>query len=235
MVITTTSMLLAFGSASAKEYTHISNAYTKITASSVEGDMYPVSHLVDGDNESRWASAWSDVQTIEMDFDGAKPIDKIVLNWEDAFAHSLKIYGKKYNENSNWELVRELSSLNGGETVIEDNLGSFRMLKFEMSDRELSQYGISLYEIEVFSEVNHILAKEVTLQAQSTYNYGQYDECNSANHGKMVMVTSNYKTSQPHSYIKACLMSSTHEAGSSPWSANVYFEWVKLATGTFSE
>ncbi len=221
-------MLLAFGAASAKEYKLISGVNTIVTASSTESEMYPVSHLNDYDAESRWSSDWSDVQSVEMDFNARKPIDKIVLNWESAFARSIKIYGKKFNEQSSWELIYDANgTLNGGETVIEKKLGSFRILKFEMSERALQQYGISLYEIEVYSERNHLLAKEITLEAQSSYHYGQADECNSANHGKMVLVAHNYKSTSPHSYIKACLMNSYIEDGKT----NIFFDWVDVATG----
>jgi hypothetical protein len=57
-----------------------------VTASSTEGAGTPASAAVDGDPGTRWASAWSDPQWLQVDLGASADISQVTLNWEAAYA-----------------------------------------------------------------------------------------------------------------------------------------------------
>ena len=62
------------------------------TASSIENGGTPAANAVDGNPGTRWSSAFSDPQWIQVDL-GAdrRPIDQVVLTWEAAYATAFQI------------------------------------------------------------------------------------------------------------------------------------------------
>src|SRR5260221_466672 len=61
------------------------------TASSVEKATTPASAAVDGDTTTRWSSAFSDPQWLQVDLGSSQPICHIDLNWEAAYASAFQI------------------------------------------------------------------------------------------------------------------------------------------------
>src|SRR6201986_1937463 len=55
------------------------------TASSVENATFPASNAVDGNTGTRWSSAFSDPQWLEVDLGATDSITQVVLNWEAAY------------------------------------------------------------------------------------------------------------------------------------------------------
>ncbi|MEW5842667.1 MAG: glycoside hydrolase family 3 C-terminal domain-containing protein [Bacteroidota bacterium] len=120
-----------------------------VTVSSIENNnsAYVGSKAVDGNNGTRWSSAWSDTQWIAIDFGSVTTFNRIKLNWEAA-------YGKQYrievsNDNSNWTTL--LTQTNGQGGIEQYNVSaSARYLRIYGTKRG-TQYGYSLYEIEVYN------------------------------------------------------------------------------------
>ena len=56
------------------------------TASSTESAAYPASDAVDGNTGTRWSSAFSDPQWLEVDLGSSASITQVVLQWETAYA-----------------------------------------------------------------------------------------------------------------------------------------------------
>ncbi|MCL4548571.1 MAG: discoidin domain-containing protein, partial [Bacteroidetes bacterium] len=120
-----------------------------VTVSSIENNNsdYVGSKAVDGNNGTRWSSAWSDIQWIAIDFGSVTTFNRIKLNWEAA-------YGKQYrievsNDNSNWTTL--LTQTNGQGGIEQYNVSaSARYLRIYGTKRG-TQYGYSLYEIEVYN------------------------------------------------------------------------------------
>ncbi|HEY4701807.1 MAG TPA: discoidin domain-containing protein, partial [Streptosporangiaceae bacterium] len=52
------------------------------TASSTESGAYPASDAVDGNTGTRWSSAFSDPQWLEVDLGSSQSICSVTLNWE---------------------------------------------------------------------------------------------------------------------------------------------------------
>src|SRR3954452_20148262 len=61
------------------------------TASSTESAAFPASAAVDGNTGTRWSSAFSDPQWLQVDLGASSTISSVVLNWESAYARSLSV------------------------------------------------------------------------------------------------------------------------------------------------
>src|SRR5262249_30419550 len=59
---------------------------SEATASSVEGAGTPASAAVDGDMATRWSSAWSDPQWLQLDLGANASVSGFSIAWEAAFA-----------------------------------------------------------------------------------------------------------------------------------------------------
>src|SRR2546421_11240546 len=61
------------------------------TASSVENASFPPANATDGNTGTRWSSAFSDPQWLEVDLGGPAPISQVLLQWETAYATGFQI------------------------------------------------------------------------------------------------------------------------------------------------
>src|ERR1700710_1989039 len=61
------------------------------TASSVETAGTPAASAVDGDTGTRWSSAASDPQWLQVDLGASATISQVNLNWEAAYAKSFSV------------------------------------------------------------------------------------------------------------------------------------------------
>jgi beta-glucanase (GH16 family) len=61
------------------------------TASSLENATFPASNATDGNLGTRWSSAFSDPQWIQVDLGQSYNITHVTLNWEAAYARSYQI------------------------------------------------------------------------------------------------------------------------------------------------
>src|SRR6266567_4740699 len=61
------------------------------TASSTENATFPASNAVDGNTSTRWSSAFSDPQWLQVDLGSTQSICQVTLNWEAAFASAFQI------------------------------------------------------------------------------------------------------------------------------------------------
>ena len=61
------------------------------TASSVQSASFPASAATDGNLGTRWSSALSDPQWLEVDLGSIQSICQVVLNWEAAYATAFQI------------------------------------------------------------------------------------------------------------------------------------------------
>src|SRR5262249_36691502 len=61
------------------------------TASSTENADLPAAAAVDGNTGTRWSSAFSDPQWIQVDLGATASITQVVLNWETAYGKAFQI------------------------------------------------------------------------------------------------------------------------------------------------
>jgi type 1 glutamine amidotransferase len=116
--------------------------------SSVEtGSAHVGANAVDGNTGTRWGSAYADPQWISVDLGAARSISRVRLNWEAAFARAYQIQTSP--DNANWTTVHSTTTGDGG---IDDVTltGNGRYVRVYGTQRALSPYGYSLWEVEVY-------------------------------------------------------------------------------------
>lgn len=118
------------------------------TASSSESDAHSASCVCDGDMSTRWASQQgSDKEWIQLDLGGSKPLQKIVLQWEDAYASQYKLELSADGEVWN-EVYSTTSGAGGTESIMLENQNA-RYIKLTGVQRA-TPWGYSLWALEAY-------------------------------------------------------------------------------------
>jgi F5/8 type C domain len=116
------------------------------TASSTENASFPASAAVDGNTGTRWSSAFSDPQWLQVDLGSSATISKVVLNWETAYATAYQI--QVSDDASTWTTVYSTTTGAGGIETLNVS-GTGRYVRMYGTTRH-TQYGYSLWEFQVY-------------------------------------------------------------------------------------
>jgi hypothetical protein len=126
-------------------------AYGKMaTASSVEDDdrsTWGPQNAVDGNTATRWSSAYSDPQWLQVDLGMITSIDQVRLIWEVAYGRAYKI--QVSINGSSWTDIYTITSGDGGTDDLLNLTGIGRYIRMYGTARG-TVYGYSLYEFEVY-------------------------------------------------------------------------------------
>ena len=117
------------------------------TASSTENAGLPASAAVDGNTGTRWSSAFSDPQWLQVDLGTARSVCKVTLNWEAAYATAFQIQTSP--DGSTWTTIYSTTTGTGGTQTL-NVTGSGRYIRMYGTARA-TQYGYSLWEFGVFA------------------------------------------------------------------------------------
>ncbi len=117
------------------------------TASSTENAGTPASAAVDGNTTgTRWSSAFSDPQWLQVDLGTSTSISKVVLSWESAHATAYKIQVSA--NGSSWSDVYSTTNSAGGTETLNVS-GTGRYVRMYGTARSTG-YGYSLWEFQVY-------------------------------------------------------------------------------------
>jgi hypothetical protein len=116
------------------------------TASSVESASYPAADAVDGNTGTRWSSAFSDPQWLQVDLGATASISQVTLQWEAAYATAFQI--QTSNDGSTWTTIYSTTTGTGGTQTLTVT-GSGRYVRMYGTARA-TQYGYSLWEFQVY-------------------------------------------------------------------------------------
>jgi hypothetical protein len=116
------------------------------TASSLENSTFPASDATDGNPSTRWSSAFSDPQWLEVDLGSVQTICQVALHWEAAYATAFQI--QVSNDNSTWTTIYSTTTGTGGTQTLNVS-GSGRYIRLYGTARA-TPYGYSLFEFQVF-------------------------------------------------------------------------------------
>jgi F5/8 type C domain len=119
------------------------------TASSVENGSYPASNAVDGSTSTRWSSAFSDPQWIQVDLGASASITQVVLQWEAAYGQAFQIQTSP--DAVNWTSIYSTTTGTGGTQTL-NVTGTGRYVRMYGTARG-TQYGYSLYEFQVYGAI----------------------------------------------------------------------------------
>ncbi|WP_424216577.1 discoidin domain-containing protein (plasmid) [Streptomyces sp. BI20] len=116
------------------------------TSSSQENGGTPASAAVDGDNGTRWSSAFADPQWLRVDLGATAQVSQVVLRWETAAAKAYKI---EFSTDGNaWTTAWSTANGAGGNVTL-DVAGSARYVRMTGTERTTG-YGYSLWEFQVY-------------------------------------------------------------------------------------
>jgi beta-glucosidase len=116
------------------------------TASSSENAGTPASAATDGNDGTRWSSAFSDPQWLQVDLGSPQQITQVGLHWETARAATFKI--QVSNDGNAWTDASPVTNgADGTQTVTLNATG--RYVRMDGLTRN-SQFGYSVWEFQVF-------------------------------------------------------------------------------------
>jgi hypothetical protein len=117
------------------------------TSSSNESATFPASNAVDNDPATRWSSAFSDPQWVQVDLGKNYNLNHVSLNWEASAAKAYQI--QTSTDGTNWTTA--YTNTNGTSEHIDAPVsGTARYVRVNGTARQ-SQYGYSLYDLKVWS------------------------------------------------------------------------------------
>ncbi|MGA4800036.1 discoidin domain-containing protein [Streptomyces lavendulocolor] len=116
------------------------------TASSQENGGTPAAAAVDGDPGTRWSSAFSDPQWLQVDLGGPAAVSRVVLRWEAAYAKAYRI--ELSADGTNWSTAHSTTTGAGGTETVPVT-GTARYVRMHGVTRATG-YGYSLWEFQVY-------------------------------------------------------------------------------------
>src|SRR5450755_1509125 len=116
------------------------------TASSLENASFPASAAVDGNTGTRWSSAFSDPQWLEVDLGSSQSICGVTLQWEAAYGSAFQI--QTSTDGSTWTSIYSTTTGTGGTQNLTVS-GTGRYIRMYGTARGTG-YGYSLWEFQVF-------------------------------------------------------------------------------------
>jgi glucose/arabinose dehydrogenase len=152
-------------------------ALNKATSSSSnENTNYPPKNAVDGNNSTRWSSAFKDGQWWQVDLGGAQQVNKVTINWEAAYASQYKI--QTSTDGTNFTTQATVNNTASGVKTTTFATVSARYVRILGVTRG-TPYGISFWEAQVFGpgstpppgQVEYAQGKTATASSQENANY----------------------------------------------------------------
>ena len=123
------------------------NKPTTISSSDSTG---PASNAVDGNNLTRWSSAYVQPSWIMIDLEDRYNITRVELLWS-LNAHGV-VYDIQVSDNTvDWQTVYSVSDGDGDSDILEMNNATGRYIRL-WGIEKVAQWGFSLYEFSVFGE-----------------------------------------------------------------------------------
>ena len=117
------------------------------TASSIQGAAWPALNATDGNLSTRWSSAFSDPQWLEVDLGSTQSICQVVIHWETAYGKAFQI--QTSSDNATWTTIFSTTTGTGGTQTLNVS-GSGRYIRMYGTVRA-TQYGYSIYEFQVYA------------------------------------------------------------------------------------
>ncbi|MFE9191095.1 discoidin domain-containing protein [Micromonospora sp. NPDC007208] len=118
------------------------------TASSVENSRLSAANAVDGSATTRWSSAFSDPQWLQVDLGASTDVCEVLLTWQTSYAKAFQIQVSPDGV-GNWSSLYSTATGSGGTQTIPVS-GTGRFLRVYGTTRATG-YGYSIFELVVHS------------------------------------------------------------------------------------
>ncbi|MFE6286122.1 discoidin domain-containing protein [Streptomyces sp. NPDC057877] len=119
-----------------------------VTASSQEHYGTPAADAVDGNLGTRWSSAASDAQWLQVDLGTPAQLSQVVLHWETAYAKAYRI--ELSANGTDWSTAYSTTTSTGGTETL-NVTGTARYVRMQGVTRATG-WGYSLWEFKVFGD-----------------------------------------------------------------------------------
>ena len=118
-----------------------------VTRSGAEAGHFEATMAVDGDDTTRWGSAWQDGEWIAVDLGAVWSIRSVEVLWEHAHPSQYRI--DLSTDGKSWKAAK--SGIPGREGLITTSIGPApaRWVRLSTTRRPGSQYGVSLWSLHV--------------------------------------------------------------------------------------
>jgi F5/8 type C domain/Fibronectin type III domain len=116
------------------------------TASSQENANLAAAKAVDGNTTTRWGSAFSDPQWLQVDLGASHAINRIVLRWEAAYGRAFQLQTSP--DGVTWTTIYSTTTGTGGVQDLAVS-GNGRYVRMNGTQRATG-YGYSLFEFQVY-------------------------------------------------------------------------------------
>ncbi|MET1075045.1 MAG: discoidin domain-containing protein, partial [Umezawaea sp.] len=117
-----------------------------VTASSSESAGTSAAAAVDGNDGTRWSSAFSADQWFQVDLGAATRISQVAVNWENAYAKAFTI--QLSTDGSAYAQAYATTTGTGGRQAVPVT-GTARYVRITLTQRALPSYGYSMWEFQV--------------------------------------------------------------------------------------
>jgi hypothetical protein len=134
------------------------------TSSADEAGWLAASNAVDGNTTTRWSSAFSDNQWLQVDLGASYAISRVVLNWENAFGKAYDIQVSA--DGLTWATIYSTATGQGGIENLSGLSGTGRFVRMQGVQRA-TQYGYSLWEFEVYGALAPSVASPATVVSET--------------------------------------------------------------------
>jgi hypothetical protein len=118
-------------------------------ASSMELPQLAADNAVDGSGGTRFGSAWENDQWWQVDLGEPKPVNRVEIAWEAAYASSYRILTSL--DGTSWHEAASVSLESAGNEATEFVPRLARYVRIVGVERA-TQYGISFWEVKVYGE-----------------------------------------------------------------------------------
>jgi hypothetical protein len=118
---------------------------------------------VDGEESTRWSSAFRDPQSITVDLGAAAAIKKVVLKWEGSYGKDYEILVSE--DGTRWTTAAQVKDGDGAvDELPMDAQGRYVRMA---GTRRGSPWGYSLYELQVYGPEGALLSRDKPVTASS--------------------------------------------------------------------
>ncbi len=121
-----------------------------VVVSSTESSALSGSQAVDGNASTRWSSAYSDPQWLQVDLGATYAVNRVVLNWETAYASGYRV--EVSADASSWTSVYSTTNGDGGTDDLSLS-GTGRYVRIYGTARA-TVWGYSLWELQVYGTLS---------------------------------------------------------------------------------
>ncbi|GAA2640644.1 discoidin domain-containing protein [Dactylosporangium fulvum] len=119
------------------------------TSSSDENGSLVPAKAVDGDVNTRWSSAFSDPQWLQVDLGASTDVCQVVITWQNSYARAFRLEVSPTGAAGSWTPIYSTTMNTGGTQTITAS-GTGRYIRMYGTQRA-TRYGYSIKEIAVYS------------------------------------------------------------------------------------